>query len=204
MHGGQQHPLMGPHAPGHGPVIGLAEGACDVVQLGTVGRTGTTDQCPVPRVPPGLPDQPGRVRGDVVQDHHARPAVVLGQDVRGLDRRKRPPPSHGHGFGRGRPPPPHRPHGLQHGYSRRIAHNLLRQDRSLKGHRPQAADSRLEQGPSMPTDRPQAQTNSDAMALPMVKAAKVTCILHTIRRLLRPRRPTHLARSRRWRSTGPQ
>ena len=38
MHGGRQHPLMEPHAPGHGLVLGLAEGACDVVQLGTVGR----------------------------------------------------------------------------------------------------------------------------------------------------------------------
>ena len=37
MDGGHEGPLAGLHAPGHGLVLGPAEGPFDVVQLGTVG-----------------------------------------------------------------------------------------------------------------------------------------------------------------------
>ena len=81
MDGGRKGPLVGVHAPGHGLVLGPAEGAFDVVQMRAVGGQVAELDALCLQLRLGLPDQPGRVDGGIVQDHHARQAVALGQGV---------------------------------------------------------------------------------------------------------------------------
>ena len=62
----------------------------------------------------------------------AQGQAAIGGGAQAPGHRERPPPGPGRRLRRGRQPHPHRPRRPQHGHPERIAHNLLRQDRSLK------------------------------------------------------------------------